>query len=286
MTNSPPTSLLVTKVEARKKISTQIKEGRTILRSVSVSIIPHELDPSFPKTFEKAREDQEKWSKYTIQLLKSMFSDASIAREFGHWQIPLSHDEDIIEMFGNGVKDKIRSLESIDQRVDLFPIAKANQAAIVAPVRPKQLSRDIFIVHGHDEAAQQAVARVIDKLSLRALILHEQPDKSRTVIEKFEHHSDVGFAVVLLTPDDMGHPKGNPAEAKLRARQNVVFELGYFIGRLGRSKVCALLKGDIEIPSDYSGILYTPMDEAGAWRYKLAKEIKGAGIDVDLNKLT
>ena len=98
----------------------------------------------------------------------------------------------------------------------------------------------------------------------------------------FEGHSSVGFAVVLLTPDDVGASAGSN-DLRPRARQNVVLELGYFTSSLGRSRVCALKKGDIEIPSDYLGIVYVPLDEAGAWRIALAKEMKAAGLEIDLN---
>jgi predicted nucleotide-binding protein len=143
----------------------------------------------------------------------------------------------------------------------------------------------VFLVHGHDEAAKESTARFVEKLGLRAIILHEQPNAGKTVIEKFEAHSNVGFAIVLLTPDDIGAPRNKSNETKPRARQNVILELGYFMGKLGRGRVCALYKEGVEIPSDYQGILYIQMDSAGAWRMALAKEIKNAGIDVDLNKL-
>lgn len=150
--------------------------------------------------------------------------------------------------------------------------------------RTAELGRDVFVVHGHDEAAKERVARFIEKLELKAIILHEQPNAGRTIIEKFENYSNVGFAVVLLTLDDMGAPKGKPNTARPRARQNVIFELGYFLGKLGRNRVCMLYKEEVEIPSDYQAVLYIPMDPAGGWKLKLAKEIKNSGIDVDLNK--
>ena len=173
----------------------------------------------------------------------------------------------------------LHSLESIIERLDLSPLAEKPVHAEAATAPSKQQSKDIFIVHGHDEAAKQEVARFIKILGLQAIILHEQPDKGRTIIEKLEDHTEVGFAVILLTPDDMGHPKGEPDKAKPRARQNVVLDLGYLIGKLGRSSVCALMKGDIEIPSDYAGVLYESMDNAGAWKLTLAREIRAAGID-------
>ena len=99
-----------------------------------------------------------------------------------------------------------------------------------------------------------------------------------------EDYADVGFAVVLLTNDDQGGPSDLPfEEQKLRARQNVIFELGYFIGRLGRNRVCALYAPGVEIPSDYSGVLYIQLDEQGGWRLALAKEMKASGLPVDMN---
>jgi len=144
---------------------------------------------------------------------------------------------------------------------------------------------DIFIAHGQDETAKESVARFVERLGPTVVILHEQPNVGRTIIEKFEDHSNVAFAIVLLTPDDIGAPNDKKGETKPRARQNVILELGYFMGKLGRGRVCALYKEGIEIPSDYQGVLYIPMDSAGAWKMELAKEIKNAGIEVDLNKL-
>lgn len=140
---------------------------------------------------------------------------------------------------------------------------------------------DVFIVHGHDEAAKQTVARFIEKLKLRPIILHEQPNEGRTVIEKFEDHTNVGFAVVLMTPDDVGASASDKDNLKPRSRQNVIFELGFFAGKLGRNRVCALYKEGVEIPSDYKGVLFIPMEKE--WRLSLAKEIKAAGLPVDLN---
>ena len=142
-----------------------------------------------------------------------------------------------------------------------------------------------FLVHGKDEAVLEGTARFLEKLGVPTTILHEQPDQGRTIIEKFVDHSDVAFAVVLLTPDDRGSiASAKFEEQKLRARQNVVFELGYFIGKLGRNRVCALYREGVEIPSDYAGVLFVLLDENGAWKLKLAKEMKAAGLQIDMNK--
>ena len=127
----------------------------------------------------------------------------------------------------------------------------------------------------------------MERLGYEAVILHEQPNEGRTIIEKFEKHGEAaGFAVVLLTPDDIGGPKGTTTEhLRERARQNVVAELFYFIGKLGRSRVCALKKGDIEVPSDFAGVVYTTMDSGGGWKQELAKEMHAAGMLIDFNKV-
>lgn len=141
----------------------------------------------------------------------------------------------------------------------------------------------IFIVHGHDELMKLSVARFVESLGLEAVILHEQANSGRTIIQKLlDETSDVSFAIVLYSPCD----KGCGAEEdvlKPRARQNVVFEHGLLIGVLGTEKVCCLHSGNVEMPSDNNGVLYVPYDDAGAWKLKLAKEMRGQGLSVDMN---
>ena len=131
----------------------------------------------------------------------------------------------------------------------------------------------VFIVHGHDEGLKETVARLVENIGLEPVILHEQTNQGLTILEKFEKHSNVGYAIVLLTPDDIGRSKSE-TKCNDRARQNVILELGYFLGKLGRDRVTALRQGDIEIPSDYMGVLYINCDANGAWRTKLARELK------------
>lgn len=143
---------------------------------------------------------------------------------------------------------------------------------------------DVFVVHGRDEGAKEMVARFLERLGLQPIILAEQPSQGLTIIEKFERHANVAFAVILLTPDDTGSLRDEGATPNPRPRQNVVFELGFFIGRLGRDRVCALTKGDVEIPSDYSGVLYIPYDDYGGWQARLIGELQAAGFTVDANR--
>lgn len=146
------------------------------------------------------------------------------------------------------------------------------------------LSSQVFIIHGQNNAARLEAARFLEQLGLEPVILHERPNQGRTIIEKFEEHSRVGFAVALLTGDDRGGPRSSKTQ-QARARQNVIFELGYFLGKLGRRRVAALYEDGVEIPSDYAGVVYIPFDPAGGWRVILARELRDAGFTIDLNKV-
>ena len=157
------------------------------------------------------------------------------------------------------------------------------QEATMLPQRTEPATRKAFVVHGHDEGAREAVARFLERIGFEAVILHEQANQGRTVIEKIEAHGDVGFAVVLLTPDDEGNVKGGAAQP--RARQNVLLELGYFIGRLGRSRVCALKRGDVEIPSDFGGVVYETFDASNGWKMALGRELEASGFEIDWNRV-
>jgi hypothetical protein len=140
-------------------------------------------------------------------------------------------------------------------------------------------SEKIFLVHGRDEPDKETVARFIERLGMEVVILHEQPNGGKTIIEKLERNvEDVGFALVLLTPDDIGASREELDKLQPRARQNVIFELGLFVGILGRHRVCALHKGSLELPSDYQGVLYIPMDQQGGWRTQVVKELEAAGF--------
>ena len=141
-----------------------------------------------------------------------------------------------------------------------------------------------FIVHGHDDALLHNIARYMGAMDIDSIILQEKVGSGMTIIEKLEKYSDVKVAIVLLTPDDIGKAK-NEDKYSQRARQNVIMELGYFIGKLGRSNVFALYDEDVELPSDYIGVEYIALDDSEGWKLKLAKELKATGLDIDLNKI-
>jgi predicted nucleotide-binding protein len=189
------------------------------------------------------------------------------------------------DVYGRSLNSKV--FDMLDQTIGIiesgkFVERKACLEKTTGPMGPISGSK-VFLVHGHDESAKESTARFLERLSLEAIILHEQPNAGRTIIEKVERYAEVAFAVVLLTPDDIGGKQGSETDLKPRARQNVILELGYFLGRLGRTHVAALIKGDVETPSDYDGVAYIHLDQTGAWKFELARELKAAGLNVDLN---
>jgi len=175
------------------------------------------------------------------------------------------------------MREDLEDIKSMQEQ--MLPESSATSQA-ENPLAP---SRRVFVVHGHDEGARETVARFLEKIGFEPVILHEQASRNRTIIEKIEAYHDVGFAVVLLTPDDEGRVMGG--ELKPRARQNVMLELGYFMGRLGREKVCALKRGVLDIPSDFAGVVWVDMDSGIGWKQELGKELSAAGHEIDWNKV-
>lgn len=150
--------------------------------------------------------------------------------------------------------------------------------------KKRQRSNKVFIVHGRDDLLKTETARFLEKFGIVPIILHEQPNSGKTIIEKIEAYTDVDFGIILYTPCDEGRLKGEE-QFNFRARQNVVLEHGFLLQKLGRKHVAALVKGVVEIPNDISGILYIPVDDAKAWQLAIAKELKASGFQIDFNLL-
>lgn len=139
----------------------------------------------------------------------------------------------------------------------------------------------IFIVHGQDDELKNEVSSFLKKLDLTPIILHEQANSGKTIIEKIEHYTDVNYAIILYTPCDIG---GKTKEGlKARARQNVVFEHGYLMSKIKRENISVLKKGDLEFPNDLAGKVYINATN-DSWKFSLIKELKAAKFDIDVNK--
>lgn len=173
-------------------------------------------------------------------------------------------------------------LKSMLDEIDHFWEDDVDQQAIIPtkapPIDPND--KEIFVVHGRNQKVLNSVKAFLQKLGLKPIILSEQPGKGRTIIEKFEDHAQVKYAVALLTPDDKALLNESTGKQELRPRQNVIFEMGFFVGTLGRQRVAALRLGEIEIPSDYVGVEYIKLDDSG-WKGKLYQELHAAGFEIE-----
>lgn len=191
------------------------------------------------------------------------------------------------DAFHRGIKRARAMIRSAIREFEDYELPALDSAGQVAspPVSADSstMPRKVFVVHGHDNEMKQEVARFLEGLDFEAVILHEQASGGNTIIEKFERNSDVSYAIVLLSPDDVGAPRDNREDLQPRPRQNVVLELGYFIGRLRRSRVCPIKRGTLEVPSDLHGLVYVPF-EGQEWKLHLMKELKNLGFAVDANK--
>jgi predicted nucleotide-binding protein len=176
--------------------------------------------------------------------------------------------QEVKEYVERAIDGLISAIKHIEEKMETNSNFKIDTSAV----------NKIFVVHGHDHGSRETVARFIEKLGLTVVILDEMPNNgASTVIEKLvEHAKEVAFAIIIMTPDDLGGVINNPSQMP-RARQNVIFEFGYFIGKIGRNKVCILSKGEFEIPSDFSGVLRHKLEESD-WRSKLEQELNVAGL--------
>lgn len=183
---------------------------------------------------------------------------------------------DMLDKAEKSMQQKLKEMRQW-QHEDML-LANISQRTSMA--RTKEYKK-VFIVHGHDNALKQEVARMVEKQGLEVIILSEQANRGKTIIEKFEEHSDVGAAICLFTGDDYGKAKDATSE-NLRARQNVVFEAGYFMGKLGRENVIIVTDKNLELPSDMQGVVYT---DAGNWKTEVLQELDKIGYAIDFNKL-
>ena len=276
-TPDEPPRLTVSREELERELSAQIEQGNALLATpVSSESDLRSRWAAFSN-----------WGDYNRQLLRSQFTTSELADEYsqrpaisvigGHHSFT-----EKVEELERKVTRSIRRLESIRQRLPLY-----KELSPAPPQQPQEAEqpRTIFVVHGHDAGRKNAVARFLEKLTTTdVLVLHEQPNRGRTVIEKFEGYARTSdYAVVILTGDDRGGAKDSE-ELLPRARQNVVFELGFFIGALDRAHVAVLYEEGVELPSDIGGLAWIELDTADAWQAALTRELVAAGVDVDFKR--
>ncbi len=235
-----------------------------------------------------AQERLARWKERAIEFLRQNVSDAEAAKlskkkRVSYIGIGLSKDS-FVRTVDKYETHFLALLEEIEENPEIILRESAKNNAIQTTQPTVLEGKRVFLIHGRDEGAKEKTARFLEKVGLKPIILHEQPNKGRTIIEKIERNSNVAYAVVLLTADDVGGIGSGKPNLQPRGRQNVVFEFGFFMGKLKRDRVCALYQKGVEKPSDIDGLVYIPLDKNGAWKMELAKELKSAGFDIDLNK--
>lgn len=299
--------LIISTEEFTSKLRDRISEGEK-LKTMKVTPLPRRYNgygfngsQRFGTEYVQEEYDAfynayRKWTDFNAEFLKQSFdipnNEYHSSYESAGQSFFLTGTEDLVEEYRDKIKSKLINLESLLEKSVLIPcdISVSNTTNICNVDMQK-----IFIVHGHGDSLKIDTARTVERLGLNAIILHEQEDSGKTIIEKFEDEtSKIGFAIVLLTADDFGiskrdletsKEKGIDAKYCVRARQNVVFEMGYFIGKLDRSHVFLLLENGVEKPGDLDGIIYTPIDSEGMWKMKLAKRLKSVGYEINVNNI-
>ncbi|TWT72662.1 TIR domain-containing protein [Crateriforma conspicua] len=279
------TTLTVSVTDAEQQLRERVATGHDLLNPL----------PNSDQSLDAARERYYTWTEYNGTLLERLFNTDELSQEYSYWGIAVAGPSSLHERisdFTDDVNKKIRRIESIIERLPLYAPQGTDSTPRPIPVPMSNANdnppktRDVFVVHGRNNELKETVARFLSQLDLQPIILHEQASAGRTIIEKFEDHSGACYAVILLTPDDVGglDPPESIEQLRKRARQNVIFEWGFFVANLGRRNVCALVAEGVEIPSDMDGIVYVPLDRDGAWKMLLARELKAGNVDVDLNR--
>jgi len=272
-----PLEIIGTREDAKFRIQDRIEKGLA-LKKKSISSIAE---------YESVRNDYYKWDSYNAELLKQIFTSDEMSNEYSSWgPIAFIGGEtslgEKIKEFHNDIDDKIHRLDSINERLEIIPLNAASQTA-TAKVSAKKKGK-VFVVHGRDDLAKSSLEIFLHENDFDPVVLHRQADEGQTIIEKFEKHSDVSYAFILLTPDEVAYLSSEDKlpdadrHKEFRARPNVIFEFGYFVGKLGRSRVCCLYTGNVALPSDVNGMIYKKyernIEEVG---YSILKDLKAAG---------
>ncbi len=276
-----PDALIIDKATFTAKLLERIEFGKELFSRYITNM--DELD--------RNQKDYVKWDNYNSEFLKNSFNNENNEYRKQYTNVNYSFmitggntPSEKLKELKEDIQNKVEYLEALVEQVELIK-SEVEEVLQKPSLKTKGTDKtNIFVVHGHNTAVLQSLARTIEKLGLNPIILHEQANGGKTIIEKFESHSNVRFAIILLTDDDEGKAKTD-IDLKKRARQNVVLELGYFIGKLGRSNILPLYSEGVELPSDINGLLYVPLDNAENWKFAIVKELKAAGYSVDANLL-
>lgn len=262
-------------LDASKTIEALIEDGKKFKFENAIEV---------DSTGRFARDFKPEWISWTTRVTRAM----NLLFSPGSAPVSMLSRSRQLTMLGQG---RERFLEVLNYYKTVLKTASEilkddtfRELASESAVAPLSASNRVFIVHGHDDKAKSELEVILGEMGLEPVVLHRQADSGKTLIEKFEHYSDVGFAFILLTPDEIAFlateetKSDDERKKEHRARPNVIFEFGFFVGRLGRERTCCIYKGPVTVPSDLSGLVYkqfeNSIEEVG---YAIRKELIAAG---------
>ncbi|MGZ5118828.1 MAG: TIR domain-containing protein, partial [Burkholderiales bacterium] len=277
--------LLVSRDDAKARLQERIEKG--------LELKQRRVDTR--EAYENLSNDFSKWDAFNNELLKRLFTTDELAKEYSFWGVMAiamgerSLGEKIAEIYKD-VDNKIHRIDSIIDRLELIPLSVDVHNTGLTPPQPsasQPRTKKVFVVHGRDEVAKTNLEVFLHEIGLDPVVLHRQADEGMTIIEKFEKYSDVGYAFILLTPDEVAYLASEDSKPdsertkEFRARPNVIFEFGYFVGKLGRSRVCCLYTGNVSLPSDVSGMIYKRYEKSiEEVAYSVIKDLKASGYAI------
>lgn len=291
--NTPPATpkvrveLVISRDDAKNKLQERVQKALEI----------KQIQITSGEKLDSVRKEFDKWDDFNTELLKRIFTTEELSDEYGEsfgFGFVGMYEPSLGELISDlykSIDGKVHKLDSIIERLELIPLSTSTSGGASEQAsrqaRPQVSTSKVFIVHGHDEVAKTSLEVFLREIGLDPVVLHRQADEGMTVIEKFEKHSDVGYAFILLTPDEIAYlasehaKKDDERKKERRARPNVIFEFGYFVGKLGRSKVCCLHTGDVVLPSDLGGVIYKKFNaNIEEVAYSIIKDLKASGYSI------
>lgn len=281
--NQPSLKLNCTRDETKSRLGERIEKG--------LELKQRKVDTR--DAYDLLLKDYQKWDAFNNELMKQLFNTDELAQEYSYSSIGTialyepTLGEKISDAFKR-IDNKIHRIDSILERIELIPLIETpspNSTPSTDSISEKQpRTKKVFVVHGRDEVAKTSLEVFLHEIGLEPVVLHRQADEGLTIIEKFEKHSDVGYVFILLTPDEIAYLAAEENKPDLerkkefRARPNVIFEFGYFVGKFGRSRVCCLYTGNVSLPSDVNGIIYKRFEQSiEEVAYSIIKDLKASG---------
>jgi len=293
-----PSILVVPKDKAEARITELIEQGNKL----------HKISDRLESR--AIRFEFKKWSNLNEELLSEIFNNKEILTNYsklpsGFGLFPAETEALAVQEWMDHIQYRVVFLEALIDQLGYLsektapsrekPEEKSGpkpgpgsgaKPEARAEVKPSAPGEEVLVVHGRDEHLLAVTVGFLEKLRLKPVLLSGNSDQEMTALERLgTGNNPFKFAIVLLTPDDVGFDLMKPKELKTRSRQDVVFLLGFLVGKLGPNKVFAIHKKDVQLPGKCPGVVFELYDEKAAWLSKAAQKMRASGVALDLNLL-